>query len=243
MKSIYLASAIGILTGIAWTFLPFGGWGWGTFIGMVAFVATFIIVARKYGKPIMSVINQSQRQAQAGNLALAVSTVESLIPVQDWIPMLKGQIQAMLGVYKLGLKKEDEAIAHLRQASNRAAEGKLFLASALYRKGEQQEAFTILEAAQRYNKKHVLLHNVHAWMRAKQKDVEGAMLQLRSLLKKVPENETSKDNLLRLQNGNKMAMKGFGMEWYALQLERPPANFGQDVPRKGFRQPPKRQKR
>ena len=59
-------------------------------------------------------------------------------------------------------------------------------------------------------------------------------------------SEATKDNLNRLQNGKKMNMKRFGMSWYALKLENPPASMRQQppgAPRPGFRQKRKGGKR
>ena len=59
-----------------------------------------------------------------------------------------------------------------------------------------------------------------------------------------PGNESTKENLGRLQNGKDLSMKRFGMIWYGLQLEKPPKSMGVApgaAPfRKGFRQKPQR---
>ncbi len=55
-----------------------------------------------------------------------------------------------------------------------------------------------------------------------------------------------KDNASRIQNGKKLNMKRFGMAWYALKLEVPPASMRQQAPgspRRGFRQKRKGGKR
>jgi hypothetical protein len=68
------------------------------------------------------------------------------------------------------------------------------------------------------------------------------MAQLNRFLKKAPNHEIGKDNLLRLQNGQRMDLKPFGPEWFALGIERPPASMGElRTARKGFRQQPRRQ--
>ena len=68
-----------------------------------------------------------------------------------------------------------------------------------------------------------------------------AISAMNQLLQKVPDSEVSKDNLLRLQNRKKMNMKAFGMPWFSLGLERPPASMGElRTGRKGFRQPKQR---
>ncbi len=59
------------------------------------------------------------------------------------------------------------------------------------------------------------------------------------------DNESTKDNLRRLQNGKKMNMKKFGFTWYSLQFEKLPASLRQGqgmAARKGFRQRPKRRR-
>ena len=191
---------------------------------------------------------KAQKLAEGGQIALAINAIESLLPLSNWIPMLKGQLYAQLGVLNLGARKEDKAIEYLQKASNRAAEAKLHLAALFVRKGRDQEARAILDVARRFNKKHVLLHNFYAFILKKADDTQGAINILNLMLKKVPENEASADNLSRLKNGKKLSMKPFGMHWYSLGLERPPASMApagmqQQQPRKGFRHPPKKQKR
>ena len=102
----------------------------------------------------------------------------------------------------------------------------------------------MLDAVKRFNKKDVLLHNFYAFLLRKEGQVDDAIEQLNDLQKKVPENEATIDNLKRLKNGQKMNMKPFGMTWYSLRLEKPPASMAQMPPggRKGFRQPSKKKR-
>ena len=238
MYGIYLALAIGLLLGTVWTLLGlFGGLGMGITLGIVAAVAAFAIIGRRFNRRIQPVVEQAQRQMQAGNVHLALQSFESLLPLADWVPMLKGQLYGQMGVLHAGLKQMDKAKEYLAAASHRLVEAKLFYAGLVFRDGEPKKATAVLARCQRTNPKHVLLHNVHAWMLAKGGDVDGAMAQLNALLKKVPENENTQGNLNRLQNGRKMQMKGFGMEWYALGFERPPQSMQQQMmndPRRGF---------
>ena len=77
--------------------------------------------------------------------------------------------------------------------------------------------------------------------------LETAIINTRLRCEKADKNsEATKDNLNRLQNGKKMNMKRFGMSWYALKLENPPASMRQQAPgapRRGFRQKRKGGKR
>ena len=74
---------------------------------------------------------------------------------------------------------------------------------------------------------------------------EKAIEQLRRALKVEKSNEASKENLLRLQNNRKLSMKRFGMQWYALKLEKPPASMRQYQPgtHRGMRNRQRKQKR
>ena len=127
----------------------------------------------------------------------------------------------------------------LRGTSPRVADGQLFLASIHYRRKDVAKAREVLEHAVRYNKKQMMIYNVYAWMLAREGDRDGAIEQLLRALKVEKDNEATKDNLHRLQNGKKMNMKRFGMAWFALQFEKLPAAMRQQqagVGRKGFRQ-------
>ncbi|MCA8957048.1 MAG: hypothetical protein KDC87_13300 [Planctomycetes bacterium] len=234
--SVYLSLVIAVAVGLVWAVLPFGGWLSGIFIGVLAMVATWIVIGRRLAKRIQPVLAQAQKQAEAGHAAMAITTVQSLLPTARWIPMLEGQLFAQIGVLSIGAGKEDQAIEYLEKATPRAAEGKLFLACLYQRRRRADDALRVLAEAQKRNGKHVLLHNVYAYLLYKADDSAGAIEKLNALLAKVPENEATKDNLSRVKNGKRMSMKPFGMHWYSLGLERPPASMNPQLhdPRRGF---------
>ncbi len=80
-------------------------------------------------------------------------------------------------------------------------------------------------------------------MLVKDGDREAAINKLLVCQKVDKINESTQENLSRLQNGKKLSMKRFGIGWLGLQLEKPPAQLraAQGMTgRKGFRQKPKR---
>ena len=125
------------------------------------------------------------------------------------------------------------------------ADARLFLASIYYRRKNFDKAREVLETAIRYNKKQVLLYNVYAYLLNKQGKREEAIEQLLRCLKVEKDNESTKDNLLRLQNNKKMNMKRFGMTWYSLQLEKLPVSMrqSQGMGQAGLRQRKRGRKR
>src|SRR5690606_14700335 len=120
--------------------------------------------------------------------------------------------------------EREAALAHLEKAGRRAPEAQALLGSIRYRDGKVEEALRGLDAAGRFSRRNALLHNLHAWLLVKENRVDDGMTVLNRLLKKEPGNEVTRDNLLRLQNGQKMNMKALGVAWYTLGFERPPAS-------------------
>jgi len=236
--NLLISLGISIGVGVAWTLLDlWQGWAMGTWLGILAFIASFVVIGRILKRKIEPAVQHAQKQAEAGKAQLAIRSLEDLLPLGNWQPLLRGQLHAQLGILRYSLGEEEKALQHLAKASERVAEAQLFRASLLFRQGNFDEAKKVLDLTSRFNKKHVLLHNVYAYMLEKKGQRAEAIAQLNALLKHEKNNEATKDNLLRLQNDKKMNMKRFGMNWYALQLEKPPTSLGQQrPPRAGFRQ-------
>lgn len=197
---------------------------------------------RRLGPKIQSIMQMAQQQAQAHHLPAAVETMKAILPYGKWMPLLAGQVHAQIGMLQHHLGKAKEAEQHLTQAGRRAGDAQLLLACLRFRDDRKPEAFAILRAALPFNRKHVLLHNAYAWLLHREGRRDEAMAVLNLILKKQPD-EISKDNLLRLQNDQRLNMKPLGLPWYALGFESPPASMGElRTARKGFRTPPKGKK-
>ena len=243
MYSILLSLFLSLLLGFSGTFLDWWSWGWAIFFTFLFAIVIWILIARRIGKQIQPAMEQVQRQMQSGHAKLAVQTLEDMLPLGKWVPMLKGQVLAQMGMLCYHTGEKDRGIALLENCSLRNADARLLLACIRYKSGEVDLALSILSVASRVSKKHALLHNTYAWMLQKSNQQGKAQAVIAAFLKKDAKNGPSKENMLRLQNNKRMTMQGFDMQWYALGLEQPPQAMGQ-VRRapKGFREPPKRKK-
>ncbi|MBK8977981.1 MAG: tetratricopeptide repeat protein [Planctomycetes bacterium] len=240
MFTIILSAAIGAIVWLAGIALDIWGWVGGFFVGLLAFVIVAILVLRRVNKTMQPALLHVRRQTEARALGPAIQSLEALLPVGRWMPMLAGQLQAQIGTLAHFLGDDEKALSALRKSSKRSAEGQLMLGSLLYRRGDKDEALRVLAIAAAVHRKNALLHNTRAWLLAKEGRTQDAIAALVAYLKRDANNEPTKDNLLRLQNDRKMSMQRFGMEWFALQLEKPPQSMGEMRPvRKGFRTPPK----
>lgn len=241
MYSVFLAAAIAFLLGFSGTFFFDGwGWGWSLLFTVVLFAVAWIVIARRLAARMQPVMSRVQAQIQAGHWDSAMESLEGLLPLGRWVPMLKGQVLAQMGMLAWHGNKKERALQLLEGSSMRAPDARLLLACILYRNGDTARALQVLQLAGAVNKKHALLHNTHAWMLHKSERADEAQRVLAAFLKRDPGNEPAKDNLLRLQNRTRMSMQAFDMQWYALGLEQPPQSMGQmrRAP-KGFREPPK----
>ena len=236
----YLSLAVAVAITLLTQWLG-AGWVGGVLLGIVSGLATWVIGTRRLQKKLMPAMQQVQRQAETGNLQLAVETLESMLPFGKWVPMLEGQLYAQMGILTYHLGNKAKAKGYVERAGRRAAEAQLLLAAIRYQDGDVKGATDGLAASAPVQRKHVLLYNTWAWMLHQQDRLDDAIGAMNQLLQKVPDSEVSKDNLLRLQNRKKMNMKAFGMPWFSLGLERPPASMGElRTGRKGFRQPKQR---
>ena len=87
--------------------------------------------------------------------------------------------------------------------------------------GNTPEAF---ETAARFNAKQGLLYSVWAWCHWKNGNNDRALQILARGDKEMEsKDERLKQNLLNVQNGKKMKMKGYAEQWYQFHLEKPPA--------------------
>lgn len=236
MLSIIVAAAIGLLFGLTWALAGlWGGWIVGSILFTIFFLGAIFLLSRWVGKKVQAPFLQAQKQLQAGQTALALKTLEGLLPMSRWQVLLRSQIEAQIGTIHYGMGDEGKALEHLRHASPRVAEAMLLLAGMHFRAGRHQEVKKAMESAIRFNRKNALLANAYAYFLSEKGDTAGAIAQLQRLLKADKSDKPTAENLSRLQNGKKMSMKPFGLAWYSLKLERVPGSMRQQgVPHPGM---------
>lgn len=246
MYTILIAILIGATSGGIWTALGlWKTWQMGIVLAILVSLVAFIVISRVMARRIEPRFMAIQKQIQSGQTQLAMGQLESMLALSRWQILLKGQIHAQIGMLAYSSGDEGRAAKHLALAGMRATEAQLAYAALEYRNGRKDHAREIMETAIRANKKQILPYHVFAWMLAKDGDREAAINQLIACQKIEKSNESTQENLSRLQNGKKLSMKRFGIAWFGLQLEKPPAQLraAQGMAgRKGFRQKPKRRR-
>lgn len=244
MYTIAISALVGLLAGGIWTALDlWKSWQMGIVLFVLVGFASFILISRALAKRIEPRFLAIQKQIQANQIPLAINQLEGLMPMGRWQILLEGQLHAQLGLLAYATNDMARAEKHLSQAGYRATEAQIAYAALLYRTNRWAKAREILDFTIRANKKQIMPYHVYAWLLLKEGDRNAAIEKLLAAQKIESGNESTQENLARLQNGKDLSMKRFGMVWFGLQLERPPKAMGtiQAMPfRKGFRQKPQR---
>ena len=244
MFNIIIASGIGGFVFALALFIPEMHWAFALLIGLLLGFGSMILLTRRMMKKLEPLFTQAQKQAQARQFKMAIQTLESMLPMGKWQVMLTSQIHSQMGVFYYADKNEALALEHRGKGSVRSPDAQMILASILFRKDNLDKMMEVMDLTIRFNKKQVLIYNAYAFMLQIKGLNEKAIEILLKGLKANPGHEATQDNLTRLQNSKKMNMKPFGLNWYSLQLEKPPLSMMQDQfsGRAGFRQAPKRKK-
>lgn len=246
MYTILIGMGIGAAAGGVWTALAlWKTWQMGLVLFFFVSLLSFVVISRVMARRIEPRFMAIQKQIQAGQTQLAIGQLEEMMPLSRWQVLLKGQIHAQIGMLAYASGDEARAAEHLAKAGMRATEAKLTHAALEYRRGRKEQAHELLDVAIRASKKQIMPYHVYAWMLAKDGDREAAINKLLECEKVEKSNESTQENLGRLRNGKKLNMKRFGMAWFGLQLEKPPAQLRAAqgmATRKGFRQKPKRRR-
>jgi tetratricopeptide (TPR) repeat protein len=231
--------ALGVLVGVVYTLLGWWKtWAMGIILGLLSAVLAFALTSRWLARRLEPRFLQAQRQIQSGATQLALKSLEELLPMARWQIMLAGQLYAQMGLLAYAMDKEELALGYLEKSGYRVSDARVALAALHYRRKSFAKAKDVLDNAIKMNKKQVFLYNVLAWLLVKEGQKEEAVEVLQRCLGVEKSNETTQDNLLRLQNNRRMNMKRFGVQWYGLKLEKPPAALRPGHPpsmRKGFR--------
>lgn len=239
MYTILVSILIGAAVGAAYTLAGlWKTWAMGIILGVLVALASFVLISRRLAKRIEPRFEQIGKQLQSGAHQAAIKSLEELLPLARWQVLLAGQIYAQMGLIAYATDKEEQALGYLEKAGLRVADAQLARAALLFRRKKVDEAKGVLDVAIRANKKQIFLYHVYAFMLSKEGQREAAIEQLQKALKVEPSSDSTKDNLLRLQNNKKLNMKRFGTQWYGLKLEKLPASMRQGhMPgmRKGFR--------
>jgi len=199
------------------------------FPGVVAAIATYILLARRTGKQLEAVMGVAQKEMMARKPERAVQALQDAFALSRWQFGIASSLHANIGVLLYVQKKYDEAEPHLRKGA--ATMIKLWLAQAmlgaiLFRRKQYEEMEKVFDGAMRGNKGETLLYAVYAWVENQRGEKKKAIEILQKGVKENPSDEKLKTLLGRAQNDKRLKLDGWGEQWWQFLLETPPMMTG-----------------
>ena len=125
--SLLLCSLVALVFAIGGLLLDFWPWGWAIAIAVVVFIVAWVLLARRLGHKLQPAMTRVQKQMEASMFDAAMQSLEELLPMSRWVPMLRGQLLAQMGLLAYHAGDKDKAVKLLEGASMRAPDARLLL--------------------------------------------------------------------------------------------------------------------
>jgi tetratricopeptide (TPR) repeat protein len=227
MYNLLIALAIGaaILLGIR--FGTAVGWVGAVVPAVIAFLGTYILLARRAMKGLEGIFAAAQKELMAQRFEKAVQVLESGFVWAPWQFLVRAQIHGQIGVLLYVRREFDTALPHLEKSFSRHWLAQSMLAVSRYRQKDLAGMERIFETAVRVSKKEGLVWCVYAWCLEKEGRRDDAVKVLSRGASANPSDEKLKAALATVQNGKKLKLgKQYGEQWFQFHLERMPDMMG-----------------
>ncbi|MEM7403261.1 MAG: hypothetical protein AAF310_04540 [Myxococcota bacterium] len=200
-------------------------WIAAVFPAVIALGVTYFVIARQIHKQIEQQTAQIQRLLQQRQLPGAIQRIKQIQQrYSKWQLFLASSLDGEIGMLYYLQRDFTRAQPHLQRAFIRHFMSKILLGVLYHRAKQYDKMNATFKRAAWYNPKQGLLWSVWAyclWKQGQTQQAVDVLLQAKHKLGSADPHVTA--NLLQLQNGKKMKMRGYGNAWYQLQFETPVA--------------------
>lgn len=230
MYNLLISLGVGIAVALGVKFAGFSIWA-GIIPGVLAFAATFVLLARRVAKRVQALMESVQKefQGQPANqkealqrVERAVKTLEQGLVYDKWQLMVGPELHAQIGMLQYMAKKLDEAKVHFAKASPRNYMAKAMEGALHYQRKDYPAMEASFEAAVKSGKKESLVWAAYAWCLLQLKEKDKALRVLARGVETNPSDEKLKSSLTQLQNDKRLKMKPYEPMWWQFGLEAPP---------------------
>lgn len=193
------------------------------FPALVVVGGAYFLLARRTGKQLERIMLAAQKELMSRKVERAVAIMESARPLARWQFFVNKALNSQIGAIYYLQENFEAALPMLQDSDPRNWVARVMLAVLFYKKKDLTKMDLEFTSAARFNKKQGLLYSVWAWCHWKRENADRAVAILAQGDKELEgKDERLKQNLLNLQNGRKMKMKGYAEQWYQFHLEKPP---------------------
>ena len=231
MKNLLISLGLGALISVLFSASSLLTPGESALPGVMVAIVAFFVLARKTMKLLEGTfaVVTKELQARPPRTANALKVLEDARGAAKAQFGLSSQLDNQIGVIHFLQQDFNAAMPYLQRSLTFGHwMGGIMLAVIQYKKKNHDDMRKTLDALERKGKKSGLYWSVRAYLLDQVGERDNAQQVLAKGIEKVPEDTKLKDNLQALQNGKKMKMKSYNMQWYQLHLEKPPAMVQQN---------------
>ncbi len=230
MYNLLISLGVGIAVVLGVKLAGFSLWA-GLIPGTLAFLITFILLARRVAGKIQKLMETVQKdlqgQATSQKEALqrvdrAVKTLEQGLVYEKWQIMVGPEIHAQIAMLKYMAKDLDGAKAHFAKSGPRNYMAKAMEGALHFQRKDFAAMQKAFEAAVKAGKKESLVWAAYAWCLVQTKEKDKALSVLARAVQTNPSDEKLKASLTQLQNDKRLKMKPYEPMWWQFGLETPP---------------------
>jgi tetratricopeptide (TPR) repeat protein len=230
MYNLLISLGVGIAVALGVRFAGFSLWA-GIIPGTLAFIGTFVLLARRVARLIQGLMESVQKefQGQPANqkdalqrVERAVKTLEQGLVYDKWQLMVGPELHAQIGMLKYMAKDLDGAKAAFAKASPRNYMAKAMEGALHYQRKDYPAMEASFEAAVKTGKKESIVWAAYAWCLLQIKEKDKALRVLARAVETNPSDEKLKGSLTQLQNDKRLKMKPYEPMWWQFGLEAPP---------------------
>jgi tetratricopeptide (TPR) repeat protein len=230
MYNLLIALAVGVVVTLAVKLLGFSVWA-GLVPGVLAFLATYIVLARRVSLRVQALMTSVQGELQGQpasqrdlqqRIDRAVKTLEGGLVWDKWQFLVGPEIHAQIGMLRYMAKDLAGAQPHLAKANPRNYMAKALEGALHYQRKDVPAMKASFEAAAKAGKKESIVWAAYAWCLLQLKDKDQALAVLARGAEANPSDEKLKGSLSQLQNDKRLKMKPYEPLWWQFGLESPP---------------------
>jgi len=211
MYNVLIALGVGVVVTVAVRLAGFPLLA-GLIPGVLAFVLTYVLLARRVANRLKALVSTAQKDLQTissprdrdAKVAKAVKTLEQGLQYEKWQFLVAPQVHGQIGILHYMMKDYAAAEPHLAKASSRDAMAQAMRGALRFQRKEYGTMTEDFERAVKAGKKESLVWAVAA----------------------NPSDEKLKAGLTALQNDKRLKMKAYEPMWWQFGLEQPPGDVG-----------------
>ncbi len=226
MYSFLISAGLGGATfAVVWRALGYH-WGIALGLGLVVAMAVWLAMTWWANKQLEKRLPAIEAALTDQSAELAVELLEDARGLQKWSYPVGLAIDGQLGVIHFAHKQDLEAAQPLlEKAFVKNWQAKAMLAALHYKRKQYDEMEKVFEEAIKANKQVPMLYAAFAWVEARRRRRDEAVAILERGRKEMPDDEDLKRAMGELQSGKRIKMTAWEPEWWALHLQRPPAQM------------------